>query len=244
MSSLPLLSINAGDVGRDGGELSFSMSSVSNCLGVSMTAVWSTLATLCWDDQGTGEPGSRRSDVLVEFSHPSFIVRTHCNYSPTDKDNMCDFLHQRVLLQERQDLARLVLLHSVLQRSARDVAWISSDGEGGKEGNKELRSILDDYFMDNLLLPDVKGPQELMKSLSNKQIMQVCKDIHCLLSIHDDRRFTARSVAHILYGIASPNYPAQVWGMERQFWRSHLDVDFNIVMELAKTELLSLYLVL
>ena len=35
--------------------------------------------------------------------------------------------------------------------------------------------------MDNLLLPDVKGPQELMKSLSNKQIIQVCKDILLLL---------------------------------------------------------------
>ena len=131
MSSLPLFSIIiTGGVGRDGGELSFSMSSVSNCLGVSLRAVRSTLATLCWDDRGTGEPGSRQSDVLVEFSHPSFIVRTHCNYSPADKDNMCDLLHQRVLLQERQDLARLVLLHSVLQRAVRDVAWMSSDGEG------------------------------------------------------------------------------------------------------------------
>ena len=222
------------------------MSSLSNCLGVSVRAVRSTLATLCWDDRGTGEPGSRRSDVLVEFRHPSSIVRTHCNYSPADKVNMymCGFLHQRVLSQERQDLARLVLLHSVLQWSSRDVAWMSSDGEEGEEGNKELRSILDDYFMDNLLLPDVKGPQELTKSLSNKQIMQVCKDIRCLLSIHNDRRFTARSVARILHGIASPNYPAQVWGMERRFWRSHLDVDFNIVMELAKTEILSFYHVL
>ena len=46
------------------------------------------------------------------------------------------------------------------------------------------------------------------QSLSNKQIMQVCKDIRCLLSIHDDRRFTARSVARILHGIASPKLPS------------------------------------
>ena len=117
---------------------------------------------------------------------------------------------------------------------------MSSDGEGGEERIKELRNILDEYLMDNLLQQDMKGPQELMKSFSNKQIMQVCKDIRCLLSIHDDQRFTARSVARVLHGIAGPNYPTQVWGMERRFWRS-LDVDLNIVMKLAKTEILSFY---
>lgn len=217
------------------------MSSISNRLGMSVRAVRSTLATLCWDDRGTGERGSSRSDILVEFSHPSFIVQTYCNCSLSDKDDMCDFLYQRVLSQERQDLAKLKLLCSVLQQAARKAVRVSSDEEEGEQGNKELRIILDDYFMDKLPLPDMKGPQELMESISSKQIAHVNKDIRCLLSIHDDRRFTARDVARILHGIASPNYPAKVWGMERRFWRSHLDVDFNIVMELAKTEILAFY---
>ena len=231
----------SGGIGRDGGELSFSMSAISNRMGVSVRAVRSMLATLCWDDRGTGESGSRRSDILVEFSHPSFIVQTHCNYTPSDKDDMCDFLHQRVLSQERQDLAKLKLLCSVLQQAAKKTVWVSGDEEGAKQGNKELRIVLDEYFMDKLLLPEIKGPQNPMESISSRQVARVQKDIRCLLSIHDDHRFTARAVARILHGIASPNYPAKVWGMERRFWRSHLDVDFNIVLELARSEILAFY---
>ena len=218
--------------------MSFSMSTISNQLGVSVRAVRSALATLCWDDRGTGEPGRRQSDILVEFSHPSFIVQTHCNFTASDKDDMCDFLHQRVRSQEKQDLAKLKLLCSVLQGAARKAVWGSSDEDGGEPGSKELRMILDEYFMDKLPLPDMTGPQ---KWITNKQIACVQRDIRCLLSIHDDRRFTARAVARILHGIASPNYPAKVWGMERQFWRSHLDVDFNIVLQLAQTEILSFH---
>lgn len=218
------------------------MSAISNRLpGVSVRAVRSTLATLCWDDRGTGEPGRRQSDILVEFSHPSFVVQTRCNFTPSDKDDMCDFLHQRVQSQEKQDLAKLQLLCSVLQGAARKAVWMSSDEDGGKQGSKELRMILDEYFMDKLPLPDMKGPQELMEGLTNKQIACVQRGIRCLLSIHDDRQFTARAVARILHGIASPNYPAKVWGMERRFWRSHLDVDFNIVLQLAQIEILSFY---
>ena len=119
--------------------------------------------------------------------------------------------------------------------------WVSSDEDGGEQRSKELRMILDEYFMDKLPLPDMKGPRELIEGMTNMQIACVQRDIRCLLSIHDDRQFTARAVARILHGIASPNYPAKVWGMERRFWRSHLDVDFNIVLQLAQTEILSFH---
>ena len=49
-----------------------------------------------------------------------------------------------------------------------------------------------------------------MESISSKQVARVQENIRCLLSIHDDHQFTARAVAHILHGIASPNYPAKV----------------------------------
>ena len=52
-----------------------------------------------------------------------------------------------------------------------------------------------------------------MESISSKQVARVEKDIRCLLSIHDDHRYNARAVAHILHGIASPNYPAKVGGV-------------------------------
>ena len=64
--------------------------------------------------------------------------------------------------QERQDLAKLKLLCYVLQEAAKKAVWVSSDEDRREQGSKELRMILDEYFMDKLPLPDMKGPRELI----------------------------------------------------------------------------------
>jgi ATP-dependent DNA helicase Q4 len=47
-------------------------------------------------------------------------------------------------------------------------------------------------------------------------------------------------VARIFHGIPSPNFPAQVWGRVRRFWRVHLEVDFNVLVRLASEEVLKM----
>lgn len=38
--------------------------------------------------------------------------------------------------------------------------------------------------------------------------------------------------------LASPCYPAQVYGLDRRFWRKYLHLDFRALMHLATEELL------
>lgn len=38
--------------------------------------------------------------------------------------------------------------------------------------------------------------------------------------------------------LASPCYPAQVFGQDRRFWRKYLHLDFHALMHLATEELL------
>lgn len=55
-----------------------------------------------------------------------------------------------------------------------------------------------------------------------------------------NQTFTARSIARILHGIASPCYPAEVWGKARQHWRAQLHQDFNLLVRMGAQELLAL----
>ena len=52
-----------------------------------------------------------------------------------------------------------------------------------------------------------------------------------------EHQLTGRSIARVFQGISSPCFPAEVWGKVRRFWRSHMDVDFNKLRNMA-TEML------
>ena len=36
----------------------------------------------------------------------------------------------------------------------------------------------------------------------------------------------------------SPNFPAKQWGRVRQYWRSHLDIEFPVVSKIATKEVI------
>ena len=65
-------------------------------------------------------------------------------------------------------------------------------------------------------------------------------DVRQFLCTHTDQKFSGRAVARIFHGIASPCYPAQVWGRDKRFWRARLDFDFNKLLEIATEEILRL----
>ena len=63
-------------------------------------------------------------------------------------------------------------------------------------------------------------------------------DVRQFVGLHDERSWTGRAVARIFHGIASPCFPAEVWGRDRRFWRRHLDFDFNKIVKIATKEIL------
>jgi ATP-dependent DNA helicase Q4 len=63
-------------------------------------------------------------------------------------------------------------------------------------------------------------------------------DIRSFIHLYSaEHNLTGRSIARVFHGIGSPNFPADVWGKVRKFWRSHLSVDFNVLRRLATQEL-------
>ncbi|XP_062110601.1 ATP-dependent DNA helicase Q-like 5 isoform X2 [Humulus lupulus] len=64
-------------------------------------------------------------------------------------------------------------------------------------------------------------------------------DIKVFLQGNSQVKFTPRSIARIMHGIASPLYPSTMWS-KTHFWGRYTQTDFHVVMEAARAELINL----
>ncbi|CDP13310.1 unnamed protein product [Coffea canephora] len=62
-------------------------------------------------------------------------------------------------------------------------------------------------------------------------------DIKVFLQSHSQAKFTPRAVARIMHGLASPAFPSATWS-RTHFWGRYTQVDFKVVMEAARAELM------
>ncbi|CAL9122434.1 unnamed protein product [Musa textilis] len=63
-------------------------------------------------------------------------------------------------------------------------------------------------------------------------------DIKVFLQSNSYTNFTPRAVARIMHGITSPAFPSSTWS-KSHFWGRYVEVDFPVVMEAAKVELMN-----
>lgn len=68
---------------------------------------------------------------------------------------------------------------------------------------------------------------------------QIILDIRTMISQYPDNNFTGRSLARIFHGIQSPVYSAIIWS-RCKYWRAHLKIDFNRIVQLANTEIVKM----
>lgn len=64
-------------------------------------------------------------------------------------------------------------------------------------------------------------------------------DIKVFLQSNSFAKFTPRAVARIMHGISSPAFPSATWS-KNHFWGRYVAVDFPLVMDVAKAELVKL----
>ena len=240
---------------ENSGEMTFSMIEVANSMGWESHIVRSELSGLQYNDRGTGGQGSNgaRSTVLTEFSGLAFHLRSPGDFSPEERDHICEFLRKKVKGQEEREVEKLHLLHAVLRsisqgshfdcnRSLSETDAVINDSETGT-GASTLRNMICRYFssegLDKLFLSQLDIPVlPVVQAISPEQEQQLRSDVHSLVAIHSDQQFNGRTVARIFHGIASPLFPAEVWGRQHRFWRKHISVDFNLLCQIATKKLL------
>ncbi|KAK9276614.1 hypothetical protein L1049_006149 [Liquidambar formosana] len=93
-----------------------------------------------------------------------------------------------------------------------------------------LQSKILDYFSvdDNSDVPNKMGQSSPF----------LRADIKVFLQSNSQAKFTPRAIARIMHGIASPAYPSATWS-KTHFWGRYTQIDFQVVMEAAKAELIN-----
>ena len=165
---------------------------------------------------------SINSTILISFTTPSFFVKVLGNMSNEDKDELCDQLYSAIQEKENSDLRKLHILYTSLKQEA-----------DNKASSTALKSKISSYFSGNSDTDIHKSLPTTNHKLTEQQSLQLKKDIQLFLSQHSDEAFTGRAIARIFHGINSPRYPAHLWGTGRNayYWRRHLDVDFNLILQ-------------
>ena len=225
--------------------VSFSVVGLSDSMGWESHIVRSELRDLQYNDRQTGSRAGANSTVLVEFSNLAFHLCSPGDLTADERDSVCDSLSKRVKKQEESDIRKLHLLHSVLQSVACNDIYDCCSGEDDAQSQAKLKALIDQYFeggLDSEHLSQLgistfeTAPTEISPDLRN----HICRDIHALVTIQTDHNFTGRAIARIFHGIPSPCFPAVVWGRQPRFWRKHLDVDFNLLCQIATRRLVEL----
>ena len=265
--------------------MTFSVIGVASSMGWDPQVVRSELMALQLNDhasshapRGTRGGGSRRSTVLVEMGELAFHVRSPGDLTTGEREEVVQMLRGKVVEQERRELEKLHLLHTVLRAVAAQQSHddndnqeakvtsssISNTSSTGRGGSPEmiLRDVIGRYFSEAGLRADdlcergigIATPTTTTTTtaaaaamtlnpppLSQEEEERVAYDVASLASRFSDQEdFTGRAVARIFQGIASPKFPALVWGVQRAFWRKYLHIDFNTLCRLATTKLLQI----
>ncbi|KAM8840719.1 ATP-dependent DNA helicase Q4 isoform 2-T2 [Spinachia spinachia] len=181
-----------------------------------------------------------RSGVHVEMSSLSFYFRSFGDLSDEEMDKVCQFLHNRVLNQERTQLYQLTACF----KAFRSVAFKSAEScleDLDESRSLQLKGLLSAYFDKRRDQGVALAPVDV-EELDKYKLMdwenQIRADIRSFLSYRSDEKFSGRAVARILHGIASPCYPAQTYGRDRRYWRKYIQFDFNQLIRLATEEII------
>ncbi|XP_031203641.1 ATP-dependent DNA helicase Q4 isoform X2 [Mastomys coucha] len=225
------------DTSQGKSSFEFDVVELADSMGWELASVRQALHQLKWDPEPK-KGAAQGTGVLVEFSELAFHLHSRGDLTDEEKDQICDFLYNRVQAREHKALAHL---HQ-MSKAFRSVAFPSCGPcleQSDEEHSNQVKTLVSYYFEEEEeeIVKDTQGLEPGQIQLQDWED-QIRRDIRQLLSLRPEERFSGRAVARIFHGIASPCYPAQVYGLDRRFWRKYLHLDFRALMHLATEELL------
>lgn len=189
----------------------------------------------------------RRSQVKVSFEGNSFHIRSIGDLDEKELEEINNFLYDTIKLRETIERERVAKVYHTLKKHSINVEQMK-DKILRLEVSSKLKGALNSYFdlsIDSSLAP-VAEHSDIMESndnnsedkLSSTKEQLIRKSARAFISAHG-KDFTPRTIAKIFQGISTPNHPAEIWGMNKKWWRIHLDVDFLKLTSIIQEELLN-----
>jgi ATP-dependent DNA helicase Q4 len=225
------------------------------------------LKNLQWTTYEGPQSQVKRSGVLVEFSELALHFQIQSMPSAAGLDQIQEYLYNRSLAREKAELENLRNLFNAFRKVSFLAGNIPEetinpqDSKGTVKGNEvdsdaitvkseKLKMFIKDYFDSNesrieSAFSDINNPNDENRTSSDPSMRiddaleaQLRADVRQFVNTHTDHTWTGRAVARIFHGIQSPNFPAKQWGRVRQYWRSHLDIEFPVVSKIATKEVI------
>ncbi|XP_045592483.2 uncharacterized protein RecQ4 [Procambarus clarkii] len=217
--------------------VSFPVVEVSSRMGWDSKIVKRELKALEWNTQALSNGGKvKRSGVTVELTDLSFHLEARGDLSDDECDQLLDTLFKRARTQEHDQLRQLHYTYELLRSVSHSSLLLCCDSVDMDRCVK-LKTELREYFSKEG--KDLSGVIIQEKVYIRPEIEAgVRNSVRALISTHVDQQWTGRAVARVFHGIGSPNFPVEVWGRVRRFWRQHLNIDFNVLLNLATQEIL------
>jgi len=212
--------------------IEFQVVEVSARMGWESAIVKKELKNLEWTSTPTGW---KKTGVIVEFSDLAFHFSAATGLGDEQLDKLLEELYSRVENREKTELWGLTRLAKAFSTVAYN-KQLDGREEDDQDKSEKLKVFIREYFEE----PERYVPDVLAGPPPCEHEDQVRADIRAFVSQHQEHDWSGRAVARVFHGIQSPNYPAKQWGRVFRSWRSHLDTDFNLLVQFAKEEILAL----
>ncbi|XP_017074199.1 uncharacterized protein LOC108109904 [Drosophila eugracilis] len=209
---------------EDSNIIEFSVTDIASGIGWNSGVVKYQLKDLEWV-KVNGFP--KRSPITVSFYDLGFRIKVPGDFTESEIDSALDTLYTRSVKQERTQLIQLQYVAHGLAAVAYSSCGQCCNADFPQDRCEQLKAIVRNYFAN-----DYPQDLELEVEPSNVSDEDITADVHALINMYPDNTFSGRNIARIFHGIMSPNYPAVIWG-RCKFWRAHVKVDFNRILQLA-----------
>lgn len=228
--------------------LVFDVIETARDMGVPSTEVVRMLKKTEWElVEKTGS--FRRSQVTVRFEGNSFHLTAVGDLDAKEREEINRFLNDFVRSYEKTEREKVAEMFNTLKRYSIDLDNMT-DKASRLEVSAQLKAALNSYF-DPSLGQQVRSKQEENLSqlneanstdppgaLSKAKEASIRKNVKAFINTLHGECYNPRTIARIFQGISTPNYPAETWGLNKRWWRKHLDVDFLQLVDIIKDCLL------
>lgn len=228
-------------------KITFDVVKIASLLGKSSGEVVKLCKATEWEVvEKTGK--FRRSQVRVTFDVNSFHLKSVGDLNEQELDEIYSFLCDYCSQFENIERDKIVRVFNTFRKFSVDLEQMNNK-EIRLDISSKLKEALNTYFDSSSILA---GSNETVDDSSNN--MLALPEVDSKYKLHREmaarktarafistvgRNFNPRNIARIFQGISTPLYPAEHWGLNKKWWRAHLDLDFIRLTEIIKEEQLS-----
>lgn len=178
--------------------------------------------------------------LKLDFKDPSYIVQLDRAWTPEETDEIIDEIAVKIKNMETSNLGKIDAMYrlvsdevhlTVSEKMGRYFSDADSDSSPATLQPASAASTTTPQNLQSLLLRNYYHPTEMTRS-------HVVGDVKQFLSIHGDHITSARPIARIFHGIASPLFPKEQW-LSNRFWGRSVHIPFELILATAQEQLIA-----